>query len=404
MNRLLCEHAPNSSSSLPDRALFDFTVKATDGAARAGVLCLPHGDVRTPVFMPVGTQAAVKTVSPGELTDLGAQIILANTYHLYLRPGHEVVQALGGVHRFQSWPRPMLTDSGGFQVFSLAATNRITEEGVTFQSHIDGSRHLFTPERVMEVERALGADVIMAFDQVPPGQADHALATEAFERTLRWLERCRTRFAELRAVDADGPRQTLFPIVQGSTFPELRVASARATLDAGDWDGIAIGGLSVGEPKPLMHQMLEVLEPELPARLPRYLMGVGYPEDLVEGIARGVDMFDCVAPTRNGRNGTTWVMGSGQVNAKAARFRTDPRPLDPSCDCYTCRTFTRAYIRHLLVAGEALGLRLLSIHNLRFLVQLAETARAAIRRGEFAAWRREWWAAYDPERSIPAGL
>ncbi|HEX7242501.1 MAG TPA: tRNA guanosine(34) transglycosylase Tgt [Longimicrobiaceae bacterium] len=368
--------------------LFEFQIDATEGAARAGTLRLPHGTVETPVFMPVGTQASVKTLVPEEVEALGAQIILSNTYHLYLRPGHDVVREMGGVHRFQGWKRPMLTDSGGFQVFSLAATSKIREEGVTFQSHIDGSRHLFTAERVMEIERALGADVIMAFDQCPPGQADRALATEAYERTLRWLERCRVRFAELRA--EPGPEQTLFPIVQGGIHPDLRVASARATLQAGDWDGIAVGGLSVGEPKPQMYAMLEALEPELPARLPRYLMGVGYPDDLLEAIGRGVDMFDCVAPTRNGRNGAVWIAGEGQVNMKGARFRTDPGPLDPDCDCYTCRNFTRAYLRHLHVADEPVVLRLFALHNLRFMVRLAAQARAAIREGRFHSWSSAW--------------
>ncbi|HEX2094336.1 MAG TPA: tRNA guanosine(34) transglycosylase Tgt [Longimicrobiaceae bacterium] len=370
---------------------------ATEGAARAGTLHLPHGPVETPVFMPVGTQAAVKTLVPEEVEALGAQIILANTYHLYLRPGHELVREMGGVHRFQGWTRPMLTDSGGFQVFSLADISRIEEEGVTFQSHIDGSRHLFSPERVMEIEQALGADVIMAFDQCPPGQADRELATEAYRRTLRWLERCRTRFAELRA--QGGPEQTLFPIVQGGTHAELRRESARGTLELGEWEGIAIGGLSVGEPKPVMYDMLEVLEPELPARLPRYLMGVGYPDDLLEGIARGVDMFDCVAPTRNGRNGAAWIAGEGQINIKGLRFRADRGPLDPECDCYTCRNFTRAYLRHLYVADEPVILRLISLHNLRFLVRLADQAREAIREGRFHSWSRAWLERFRTARA-----
>ena len=276
--------------------LFDFRIEAKEGAARAGVLHLPHGEVETPVFMPVGTQAAVKTLTSDEVAVLGAQIILANTYHLYLRPGYEIVREMGGVHRFQQWAGPVLTDSGGFQVFSLAHISTIAEEGVTFQSHIDGSRHLFTPERVMEIQRALGADIIMAFDQCPPGQADHGLATEAMERTLRWLARCRDHFAELERRSPEGPMQTLFPIVQGAVDPELRRASARATLELGDWKGVAIGGLSVGESKAVMYEMLEVLEPELPPALPRYLMGVGYPEDLLEAIGRGVDMFGLRSP------------------------------------------------------------------------------------------------------------
>jgi queuine tRNA-ribosyltransferase len=383
--------------------LFEFSIHATDGAARVGTLHLPHGEVETPVFMPVGTQAAVKTLTPDEVEALGAQIILANTYHLYLRPGHELVREMGGLHRFQTWSRPILTDSGGFQVFSLADISTVAEEGVTFRSHIDGSRHLFTPERVMEIERALGADVIMAFDQCPPGQAPRAVAAEACERTLRWLERCETRFRELNEQEADGPVQALFPIVQGGTFAELRVASARATLGIGDWKGVAIGGLSVGEPKPTMYEILELLEPELPRALPRYLMGVGYPEDLVEGIARGVDMFDCVAPTRNGRNGAVWITREGQVNIKGTRFRADPGPLDPDCGCYTCSTFSRAYLRHLWNAGEPLAQRLLSIHNLQILVDLAKGARQAIREARFEGWRRDWYERYGARRREAAG-
>ncbi|MDQ3604786.1 MAG: tRNA guanosine(34) transglycosylase Tgt [Gemmatimonadota bacterium] len=383
--------------------LFEFEIHATEGAARTGTLRLPHGEVETPVFMPVGTLAAVKTLTPEEVEALGAQIILANTYHLYLRPGHELVREMGGLHRFQGWQRPILTDSGGFQVFSLAEINTIEEEGVTFRSHIDGSRHLFTPERVMEIERALGADIIMAFDQLPPGQAPRELATEAYQRTLRWLARCRDRFLQLRAeADAEGPRQTLFPIVQGAAYPELRIDSARRTLELGEWDGMAIGGLSVGEPKPVMYEMLEVLEPELPRQLPRYLMGVGYPEDLLAGIARGIDMFDCVAPTRNGRNGAVWVTGEGQVNVKHTRFRSDPGPLDPECGCYTCRSYSRAYLRHLFVAGEHLSLRLLSIHNLHFLVNLGVQARRAIREGEFSRWSRDWLERYRAGRRSEA--
>jgi queuine tRNA-ribosyltransferase len=361
-------------------------------------LHLPHGEVQTPVFMPVGTLATVKTLTPEEVEALGAQIILGNTYHLYLRPGHEVVRELGGLHKFQNWNRPILTDSGGFQVFSLDDIRTIAEEGVTFRSHIDGSRHLFTPESVMEVEHALGADIIMAFDHCPPGQSSHAAASAATEQTLRWLERCRVRFNELQVEYPEGPQQTLFPIVQGGIHPDLRVMAARATQEAGDWHGIAIGGLSVGEPKPVMYAMLDALEPVLNPRLPRYLMGVGYPDDLVEAIGRGVDMFDCVAPTRNGRNGTAWLHGEGQINIKAARFRTDPGPLDPDCTCYTCRTYTRAYLRHLFVAGEWLSMRLLSIHNLHFLVELATRARAAIIAGEYESWSREWLARFRAGR------
>ncbi|MBV9773581.1 MAG: tRNA-guanine transglycosylase, partial [Gemmatimonadetes bacterium] len=249
----------------------------------------------------------------------------------------------------------------------------------------------------------LGADVIMAFDQCPPGQSSRELATEAYQRTLRWLERCRIRFAELQGQTGQDPTQTLFPIVQGGIHPDLRRASARGTLEAGDWNGIAIGGLSVGEPKPTMYAMLEELEPELPRTLPRYLMGVGYPDDLLEGIARGVDMFDCVAPTRNGRRGAVWVAGEGQVHMKGARFRTDPGPLDPDCDCYTCRNFTRAYLRHLVVADEPVAKRLLSLHNVHFLVSLADQARAAIREGRFQSWSRDWLERFRSGRVAPTG-
>lgn len=382
--------------------LFDFEVLARDGAARSGRFVLPHGVVRTPAFMPVGTQATVKTLAPEEVAAAGAEIVLANTYHLFLRPGAEVVQGLGGLHRFMNWDRPVLTDSGGFQVFSLAHINEVRDDGVVFQSHIDGSRHLFTPERVMEIERALGADVIMAFDECPPGQAARMVAEEAHERTLRWLVRCRERFEALEA-EAEQPLQTLFPILQGSTFPDLRRDAARRIRELGEWSGFAIGGLSVGEAKPVMYEMLEVVEPELPADRPRYLMGVGYPEDLLEGIRRGIDLFDCVAPTRNGRNGTAWTEAEGQVNVRAGRFRTDARPLDESCDCYTCRSYSRAYIRHLFVAEEVLGLRLLSLHNVRFLLRLAERARGEIEAGTFAGWSEDWLARYRAARASTQG-
>jgi queuine tRNA-ribosyltransferase len=348
--------------------------------------------------MPVGTQAAVKTLAPEEVRATGAEIILANTYHLYLRPGHEVVRELGGVQRFTGWHGPMLTDSGGYQVFSLAATNEIRDDGVVFQSHIDGSKHLFTPEKVMEIQAALGADVIMAFDECPPGQADRALAESAHERTLEWLARSRRRFESLR-VEGVSRDQTLLPILQGSTFLDLRKEAARRVREAGEWSGVAIGGLSVGEPKPVMYEVLEALEPELPAAAPRYLMGVGYPDDLLEAIRRGCDLFDCVAPTRNGRNGTAWVEGEGQVNVKATRYRLDERPLDPTCDCYTCRGYSRAYIRHLFVAGEVLGLRLLSGHNIRHLVRLGERARERILAGEFESWSKDWLDRYRAARA-----
>jgi queuine tRNA-ribosyltransferase len=374
--------------------MFSFELLNQDGAARRGVFHLPHGPVRTPAFMPVGTQATVKTISRDELLDIGADIILANTYHLYLRPGHELIREQGGLHAFMAWPRPVLTDSGGFQVFSLAATNEVNEDGVMFRSHIDGSRHLFTPERVMEIQRALGADLIMAFDECPPGQTSRTVAVEAHERTLRWLQRARAHFAALVAEDGRPHAQALLPILQGSIHADLRRAAVRQVRELGDWQGIAIGGLSVGEPKPLMYEMLDVLEPELPRAWPRYLMGVGYPDDVIEAVRRGVDLFDCVAPTRNGRNGSAWVEDGGQINLKAARYRSDQGPLDAACDCYTCRTYTRAYLRHLVVAGEWLAMRLLSLHNLRFLVRLVERAREAIAAGTFAGWSDDWLTRY----------
>lgn len=370
--------------------MFEFEIEHECGAARSGLLRLPHGSVRTPAFMPVGTQATVKMLSNDELRECGTEILLGNTYHLYLRPGPERVDRFGGVHGFMNWDRPVLTDSGGFQVFSLSSLNEITDEGVVFRSHIDGSRHLFTPESVTDIQRSLGADIIMAFDECPPGRVDAGLARDAHERTLRWLVRCRDHFATTE-VDCPNPgRQTLFPILQGSTLPELRRDAARRVRELGDWHGIAIGGLSVGESKAAMWSVLETLEPEMPRGWPRYLMGVGYPDDMIESIRRGIDLFDCVAPTRNGRNGTAWVEDEGQLNLKAARFRDQDEPLDPACDCWACRNHSRAYIRHLVSAGELLGLRLLSLHNVRFLLRLAERARNEIRAGTFEAWSRDW--------------
>ncbi len=375
-------------------ASFSFDLLATDGAARTGRFHTPHGPVDTPVFMPVGTLGAVKHVSPGELEGVGASMILANTYHLFLRPGHKVVRELGGLHAFMRWDGPTLTDSGGFQVFSLEGIRRIDDDGVEFQSHIDGSRHRFTPESVMRIERTLGADVIMAFDECPPGGCDRATAERANERTLRWLERCRRFFATLCAREPDGPEQALVPVIQGNVFDDLRREHARQVLEVGDWPALAIGGLSVGEAKPDMWRTLEVLDPELPADRPRYLMGVGYPDDLLEAIGRGIDMFDCVAPTRNARHGTAWTVDEGQVNLKAARFKRDRRPIDPGCDCFACLRFDRAYLRHLVVAGEHFAHRLISIHNLRFLVRIAEQARAHVRAGDYYLWSADWLERY----------
>lgn len=376
---------------MPHTAKTAFRIEATDGRARAGELRLDRGDVPTPCFMPVGTQGTVKSLSPEDLEGIGARIILANTYHLYLRPGMSVMGEMGGLHRFMHWQRPILTDSGGFQIFSLARINRVDDEGVTFQSHIDGSRHLLTPEKAVEIQTTIGSDIMMALDECPPGEADRRIATEALERTEAWLLRCRARHGDLTA-DGESPG-LLFPIVQGASYEDLRLESLRRTLAAGDWPGIAIGGLSVGEPKEVTLAMLDILEPELPSGLPRYLMGVGYPEDLVEAVRRGVDMFDCVAPTRNGRNGTAFTR-DGRVNVKRADLASDPRPLDAECGCECCANYTRAYLRHLFVADELLGLRLLSLHNLAFLIQLATHAREAVVGGRFDAWADRWLERY----------
>ncbi|HTA73790.1 MAG TPA: tRNA guanosine(34) transglycosylase Tgt [Gemmatimonadaceae bacterium] len=351
---------------------FGFRIEATHGAARAGVFETPHGPVETPVFMPVGTLGTIKALDPAEVD---AGMVLANAYHLHLRPGEEVVQRLGGLHAFMGWNRPILTDSGGFQVFSLETLRTVDENGVEFRSHIDGSKRYFTPESVIAIERTLGADVIMQFDHVVPGGADLALAREAAERSVRWLARCRTAFGT-------SDTQTLFPVLQGGTHADLRREMVRAVDDLGEWDGYGIGGLSVGEEKPVMYGVLDVMNEAVRADRPRYLMGVGYPEDLLAGIARGVDMFDCVAPTRMGRNGTAFTH-AGRVNIRNAELREDKGPVDPECDCSTCRRFSRGYIRHLFVADEMLGPRLLSLHNVHFLVSLVRRARAAIVAGTF---------------------
>jgi queuine tRNA-ribosyltransferase len=376
---------------------FGFTLHASDGAARAGTFRTPHGDVPTPTFMPVGTLATVKGLDPAELDAIGATMVLANTYHLFLRPGPELIHDLGGLHDFMRWPKPLLTDSGGFQVFSLGDIREIRDDGVEFQSHLDGSRHLFTPESVMRIQRLLGADVVMAFDECPPGGSDRATAERANRRTLDWLHRCGQSFDEVSA-EIDGPKQALFPVLQGNVYDDLRRQHARDVLAAGDWVGLAIGGLSVGESKPDMYRTLEVLDPELPADRPRYLMGVGYPDDLVEAVRRGCDLFDCVAPTRNGRRGSAWTLSEGQVNLKAARYKRDRGPIDPDCDCSTCGRFDRAYIRHLIATNERLGERLVSIHNLRFLLRLAEQCRERIVAGDFDGWSSDWLERYRAAR------
>lgn len=369
-----------------------FAVEAASGAARAGTLRLRHGDVPTPCFMPVGTVGTVKFLTPEDLRAAGASIILGNTYHLYLRPGVEVLDEAGGLGPFMHWDGPLLTDSGGFQVFSLAKIRRVEEEGATFQSHIDGSTHLLTPEKAVDVQAVIGSDVMMALDICPPGGANRDTARDAVERTLRWLVRCRDRRLE-RLEDPASRAGLLFPIIQGASYEDLRLESARRTLEIDEWPGIAIGGLSVGEPKEVTYAMLESLEPVLPADLPRYLMGVGYPEDLLEAIARGADLFDCVAPTRNGRNGTAFTSG-GQVNVRRASFSRDFRPLDAECGCECCRNYSRAYLRHLFACGELLGQRLLSLHNVAFLLGLTRGARVAIESGNYPAWSEAWLERY----------
>jgi len=363
-------------------AAIDFRVVYQDPETRArlGVLETPHGRVLTPAFMPVGTQASVKTMTPEEVRALGAEIILSNTYHLYLRPGHELIARAGGLHRFMGWDGPILTDSGGYQVFSLAALRKVAEEGVTFRSHIDGSEHFLSPEQATAVQEALGADIAMAFDECAPYPCTYEQARAAMERTTRWAQRCleaRTR-----------KDQALFAIIQGSVYRDLREQSAKE-LGALNFDGYGIGGLSVGEPKDMMYAVLDYTVPLIPAGKPRYLMGVGSPDCLLEGVARGVDMFDCVLPTRIARNGTVFT-SRGKLVVRNAGYAADFSPLDPECDCYACRRFTRAYIRHLLKANEVLGIRLTTVHNLYFILKLMQNIREAIRRGRLKQFKEEF--------------
>ena len=365
---------------------FSFEIIKTDPetGARAGVFHTPHGEIQTPVYMSVGTQATVKGVLPKDLKEAGSQIVLANTYHLYMRPGHELVKKAGGLHRFMNWDRPILTDSGGFQVFSLAKLNNIRDEGVWFNSHIDGSKHFFTPEKVMEIENALGADIIMQFDECSEYGVDEKYAARALDRTAAWLERCAAAHAN--------PEQALFPIVQGNFFADLRLKSLEYAKPFAK-HGIAIGGLSVGEPKPLMYEMLDVLQPALPVDVPRYLMGVGSPDCLIEGVMRGIDMFDCVLATRIARNGTA-LTSKGKVVVRNAVYKEDFSPLDDECDCYCCKNYSKAYLRHLVNAGEMLSSMLLSLHNITFLNKLMRDMRQAILDGTLTEFRRAFYAKY----------
>lgn len=362
---------------------FNFQLQCSDGAARLSTFTTPHGAISMPAFAPVGTQANVKTLEPRDLHEAGAQLILANTYHLYLRPGHELVERFGGLHPFMRWDGPILTDSGGFQVFSLSGQRKIDPEGVTFRSHIDGSIHRFTPERVMAVEQALGADIAMVLDECPP-PLDRAYNERSLVLTHRWAERCRTAHSR--------HDQALFGIVQGGIFEDLRLASAEF-LTALDFPGYAIGGLAVGETKEQMYATLDFTCPALPQDKPRYLMGVGAPEDIVEAVARGVDFFDCVLPTRIARNGALFTP-DGRINMRNAAHAEDHRPVQEDCTCYTCRTFSRAYLRHLYKAGEISALRLGTIHNIHFMLELMRAIRAAIAGGRFADFRSAFLARY----------
>ena len=352
--------------------------------ARAGRLHTPHGSFDTPMFMPVGTQGTVKTLSPEELKEMGAGFILGNTYHLFLRPGHDIVKKAGGLHRFMNWNGGILTDSGGFQVFSLGDLRKITEEGVDFRSHLDGSKQFLSPEKSMEIQMALGADIAMAFDECTPYPADYEYACSSMRLTTRWARRC------LAAHDRED--QALFGIVQGGMYKDLRQESAESLVGL-DFPGYAIGGLSVGEPKPLMYELLEHTTPFLPAGKARYLMGVGTPDCLVEGVARGIDMFDCVFPTRVARNGTA-ITSRGRVVVRNAAFTDDFSPLDPECDCYTCKNYSKAYLRHLIRCDEIFGLRLMSLHNLHYLIRLMQRIRLAIMEDRFAVFQKNFWSNY----------
>ncbi len=353
--------------------------------ARLGRLHTPHGVIETPIFMPVGTQATVKSMTPEELKEIGSQIILSNTYHLYMRPGHDLIERAGGLHKFMNWDKPILTDSGGFQVFSLGPLRKIKEEGVEFRSHLDGSKHFLSPEKATEIQNALGSDIIMAFDECAPYPADRQYVKNSLERTTRWLERC-------KAAHKYPEKQALFGIVQGGMYKDLREQSAKE-ITAIDLPGYAIGGLSVGEPKDMMYEVLDYTVPLLPEDKPRYLMGVGSPDDLLEGVLRGIDMFDCVLPTRIARNGTA-MTSQGKVVVRNASYAEDFTSLDPECDCYTCKNYTKAYLRHLIKCNEILGARLLTIHNLRFLLKMMENVREAIKEDRLLDYKKDFFEKY----------
>ena len=364
---------------------YELIKKDSRTKARRGRVNTPHGPIETPVFMPVGTAGTVKAMKPEEVRDMGAQIILGNTYHLYLRPGHEVVKAAGGLHKFMNWERAILTDSGGFQVFSLGAMRKISEEGVEFRSHIDGSKHMLSPEKSMEIQNALGSDIMMAFDECAPYPADRNYVKNSLERTTRWLKRC-------KEYHKNTEQQSLFGIMQGGMYKDLRKQSAEEIVEL-DLPGYAIGGLSVGEPKELMYEIMDDCVDYLPADKPRYLMGVGSPDCLFEGVERGIDMFDCVLPTRIARHGMA-MTSQGRVNIKNAKYERDFTPLDPHCDCYTCRNYSKAYLRHLFKCDEILSSMLMTTHNLHFLVNTMAGIRKAIEEDRFLEYKKEFYNSY----------
>ena len=373
-----------------------YTLLHTDGAARAGIVHTAHGDIPTPIFMPVGTVGSVKAVAPDDLAAMNAPIILGNTYHLYLRPGHKLVERHGGLHGFASWPGAILTDSGGFQIFSLNSLRKLREEGAEFRSHLDGSKHLFTPENVVDIQRSLNSDIMMVLDECVPHGADYAYTDKSTALTTRWALRARQHYP------AGTAHNLLFAITQGGFFKDLRRRSIEE-LCAHDFDGFAVGGLSVGEPKPLMYDFMYDIAPQLPADKPRYLMGVGTPLDIANGIAAGIDMFDCVLPTRNARNGTLYT-SQGKINIKRKEYAEDDGPLDPQCGCYTCRTFSRAYLRHLYVSKELLSFRLNSLHNLTYFLDLVRRARQAILEDRYAEFLAGVAAIYPEEAAQAAGM
>ncbi len=370
-----------------DNFYFETIKQDGETGARAGVLHTPHGDIETPVYMPVGTQATVKGVFPRDLKEVGAQIVLANTYHLYMRPGDDLVARAGGLHKFMNWDRPILTDSGGFQVFSLAKLNDIKDDGVTFKSNVDGSKHFITPEKAIEIENNLGADIIMAFDQCSEYGADRKFSEAAMKRTLAWLDRCYNKHKN--------DNQALFPIVQGNVFKDLRAISLRETIPYAKY-GIGIGGLSVGEPKELMYEVMDDMYPHYPTNIPRYLMGVGSPDCLFEGVMRGIDMFDCVLATRIARNGTA-MTSRGKIVVRNGKYKEDFTPLDPECDCYCCKNYTKAYLRHMINVGEMMGGMLLSLHNIAYLTKLMKDIRKSIIGGYFKDLRKEFYEKYSQE-------